>query len=156
MLSKKRLNKRQLAVIDDMVSGELDEQVILEKEGVSRNVFNKWLSEESFTSEFDRRVRWLARQSELIIARYSGVAAAKLVQLVECEKDETARKACLDIISLPRLSERKSQLGSRRLKSSGGQSGDAEHRGQGGQLSPQVASRLLGVLAEEKRKLKGA
>ena len=40
-------------------------------------------------------------QSNLIVSRYAPVAAARLVELTESDKEETARKACLDVISMP-------------------------------------------------------
>ena len=103
MAGKKQLSKRQRAVLDDLFGGESDEQSVLEKHKISRHIYNKWQAEEQFSSEFERRVTALNRQSELIIARYAPLAAAKLVQLTESEKEETARKACLDIITLPKF-----------------------------------------------------
>ncbi len=70
-------------------------------------------------------------------------AAAKLVGLTGSKKAETARKACLDIISSPRLSATKSQ-GAVKPEAAGGQ--------EGGQLSAETASKVLGVLAEGKNK----
>jgi hypothetical protein len=136
----KRLSKKQLAVIDDMFSGELDEQAILDRHGISRFIFNKWLTDEDFQAEFSRRVAGCHRQSQFIIARYGPLAAAKLVELTESEKEETRRKACLDIISLPKVSEKnsgaKEQTGQEELTS---------------QLPAQTAAKLLAMLAEEKR-----
>ena len=101
MARKKRLSKKQLAVIEEMFSEQFDEQQVLDKHKVSRNIYNKWLADSAFAYEFDRRVASARRQGELIIAKYASLAAAKLVQLTESESQETARKACLDIISLP-------------------------------------------------------
>ena len=100
---KKRLSKKQLAVIDDLFSGEFDEQMALEKHKVSRNLYNRWLADTLFDTELSRRIASAHRQSQVLIARYASLAAAKLVQLTESDKEETARKACLDIITLPTL-----------------------------------------------------
>jgi len=81
MGSRKQLSKRQLAVIEEMFSGELDEQGVLDKHKVSRNLYNKWLADGAFADEFDRRTASARRQGELIIAKYASLAAAKLVQL---------------------------------------------------------------------------
>lgn len=102
MARKKRLNKKQLSVLDDLFQGGLSQQEILDKHRVSAAVFNKWFASRLFCAEFSARMSALNRHSELIIAKYASVAAAKLVQLTESEKAETARKACLDILSLPR------------------------------------------------------
>ena len=79
MSQKKRLTKKQSAVIDELVSGELDEQQILDKYNVSRGVYNNWQADEQFVAELDRRIDWLGRQSAVLIARYASVAAAKLI-----------------------------------------------------------------------------
>lgn len=139
MTSKKRLQKKQHAVLDDLFGGELEEQTILEKHKVKKAVYNRWHGNESFAAEFTMRIEALNRQSELIIAKYRALAAAKLVQLTESEKEETARKACLDIISLPRLSGEKAEQAPVVQK-------DAEK--QTLQLSPETANKLLAVLAE--------
>lgn len=141
MVKRKQLSKRQLAVIEDMFSGELDEQAVLDKYKVSRNVYNKWRADEQFAAEFDRRTAALNRQSELIIARYASLAAAKLVQLTESEKEETARRACLDIITLPSLTAKRIE------QSSETRTADAP---QVQPLSEATVSRLLAALAEEK------
>ncbi len=141
MVKRKQLSKRQLAVIEDMFSGELDEQGVLDKHKVSRNVYNKWQADEQFAAEFDRRIAALNRQSELIIARYASLAAAKLVQLTESEKEETARRACLDIITLPSLTAKRIE------QSSETRTADAP---QVQPLSEATVSRLLAALAEEK------
>jgi 3-deoxy-D-manno-octulosonic-acid transferase len=142
MAKSKQLRKRQLAVIDDLFGGELDEQGVLAKHKLSRNVYNKWLSDEQFCAELARRVANARLQSEVLIARYSLLAAAKLVQLTESEKEETSRKACLDIISLPKVAAKKAEQSDKAKK-------DSDQHTQ--QVSAKTASRLLAALAEEKR-----
>jgi len=127
-------------VINDLFGGALDEQAVLEKHKVSRHIYNKWLSDGQFSAEFSRRIACARLQSEALIAKYSLLAAAKLVELTESEKAETARKACLDIISLPKRAAKVAEQGS-------GQQSDDEH---GQQLPQQTASRLLAALADEK------
>jgi len=140
MAKRKHLRKRQLAVINDLFGGELDEQAVLEKHKVSRYIYNKWLTDGQFSAEFARRIACAHLQSEALIAKYSLLAAAKLVQLTESGNAETARKACLDIISLPKRAAKGAKQGS-------GQQSDDEH---GQQLPQQTASRLLAALADEK------
>jgi hypothetical protein len=137
----KRLSKKQSAVIDDIFAGELDEQAILERHGVSRAVFNKWLGQKVFGAEIDRRTKWLNRQSEVIIARYKSLAAARLVQLTDSKEGETARKACVDIISLPRQRAQKTRAAAEQAP--------GDRQADEPRLSPQTASRLLAALAEE-------
>lgn len=99
-MKQNKLSKKQLAVLDDIFDGDLAEEAVLAKYDVGRRMFERWLRDETFEEEFSRRVQWLYRRSRLIIARYSPLAAAKLVQLTESEKEETARRACLDIINM--------------------------------------------------------
>ncbi len=147
MPNAKQLTKRQLAVIEDLFSGELDEQAVLDKHKISRNRYNKWQSDDNFAEQFDRRIAGAYRQSVALIARYAPLAAAKLIQLTESEKAETARKACLDIISMPILTaNRKTHPSSDEPRLAGTQPQSADTQ----QLTEQTAGRLLAVLAEEK------
>ena len=97
----KRLSRKQLAVIEDLFAGELDEQAVLDKYNVSKRLYNRWLADDRFIQQFNEHICRAYRQSQFVIARYATLAAAKLVQLTDCEKAETARKACLDILSPP-------------------------------------------------------
>jgi len=138
MAKRKQLSKRQLAVIKDMFSGELDEQSVLDKHKVSRNVYNKWLADECFAEQFSERIASAHRQSAALIAKYAPLAAAKLVQLTESENQETARKACLDIISRPALAAKRTEQSSET---------QAANTQQAQQLPPQTVSKLLAALA---------
>jgi len=147
MSKRKQLTKRQLAVIEDLFAGELDEQAILDKHKINRNVYNRWLADEHFTEQFNERIARAYRQSELIIARYAPLAAAKLVQLTESDKEETARKACLDIISRALFSPQVYPGGSNPQTSLGAKHLDSQFPPV---LPSETASRLLAALAEEK------
>ena len=95
------LAKKQLLVLEELFSGQLSEQEILNKHKISRHVYNKWLNDSGFIEYFYQRIRGYSMQSSLIVARYAPVAAARLVELTGSDKEETARKACLDVISMP-------------------------------------------------------
>lgn len=94
------LTKRQLAFLDDLFAGELDQTQVLSKHRITASKFSHWLAQEEFAAEFDRRVAWAWRLAFALIARYSVLAAAKLVCLTESTNPETARKAACDIIAL--------------------------------------------------------
>lgn len=143
MAKTKQLSKKQLAVIEDLFNGELDEQSVLGKYKVSRKLYNKWLANEAFVEQFDQRIAGAYRQSTLLIARYAPLAAAKLVQLTESESQETARKACLDIISMH------SSSGSLVSAPAVLVDNPASAPPNPLDLSPETASRLLAALAEE-------
>jgi hypothetical protein len=138
-----RLSKKQLAVIEDLFAGELDEAAALDKHKVSRNRYNEWLADEGFVAAFAERIGRAYRQSQLIIARYAPLAAAKLVQLTESDSAETARKACLDIIGFS------GQGSGNSTPPSDPTGGNLTPDQAGGQLSAETASRLLAALAEE-------
>jgi hypothetical protein len=139
MTRQKYLGQRQLAVLDDLFNSDLDEQAVLDKHKVRRNTYDRWLEDKLFAERFKQYVNGLKRRSELLMAKYSCLAAAKLVELTASGKDETARKACLDIISLPKIGPQKTEQADKGKKDSGT---PAE------QLPEATASRLLAALAE--------
>jgi len=142
MTGVKQLTKKQLAVIEDLFDGELDEQAILDKYRLSRKLYNQWRNDDSFAQQFEKRIADAYRQSDVLIARYAPVAAAKLIQLTDSGKPETARKACLDIISMPILTaNRKAQ--------SVDEPRPVDARPTAS-LNAETAGKLLAVLAEEK------
>ena len=134
----KRLSKRQRLVIDDLFESGLAEAEVLAKHKVSVNTFRKWLGAGPFAQELSFRIESARRQSELIIARFAPVAAAKLVALATDSKEETARKACLDIIGFE--SDRAEQNQTQPEFYPAGPEAVSE-------LSPETASRLLAALA---------
>ncbi len=130
------LSEKQIAIIDDMFACELDEQAILDKYNLSRREFNRWLADENFRAKLFRRMEIARLLSEVLLAKFAVTAAAKLVQLTECDKEETARKACLDIITLPYLAAQKTEP-------------PAEEEPM--EISDETASRMLAILAEDKQ-----
>jgi hypothetical protein len=144
MTKAKQLSKKQLAAVEDLFTGELAEQAVLDKYKVSRKLYNKWLADEVFAEQCDQHIVGAYRQSALLIARYVPVAAAKIVQLTESGKEETARKTCLDIIFMRRPAER--------LAATPVVAGNdpTSVTSEPPQLSPETAGRLLAVLAEER------
>jgi|WetSurMetagenome_2_1015567.scaffolds.fasta_scaffold811962_1 hypothetical protein len=145
MAKEKRLSKKQLSVIEDLFVGQLDEQAILDKHKVSKAVFIKWQMDHRFVEEFNRRIAALNRQGELIIARYAPLAAAKLVGFTESQSQETARKACIDIIEFPKPSVKKADEPAVPSGASKNDNGVAQK-----ELPPETASRLLAALADKR------
>jgi len=139
MTRRKYLSQRQLAVLDDLFNNDLDEQAVLDKHKVRRNTYDKWLEDKLFAERFKQYVNGLQRRSELLMAKYSCLAAAKLVELTASGKDETARKACLDIISLPKIGLQKTEQSDKGKR-------DSDNPAE--QLPEATASRLLAALAE--------
>lgn len=138
MAKTKQLSKRQHNVIEDLFDERMLEQDVLDKYNVGRTLFNKWLADETFTEHLDKRISVAYRSSAIYIARYAPLAAAKLVQLTDSAKVETARRACLDIIS---------------MNLSGENPADTEKQPENPlPFSPDTAGKLLAILAGEKHR----
>ncbi|HIJ67857.1 MAG TPA: hypothetical protein HPP87_09640 [Planctomycetes bacterium] len=130
-----KLTPRQMSVIADLFEGGLDEAGVLAKHKVSAGLYRKWLADDLFADEIKFRIESARRAGKLIIARYAPVAAAKLVGLIDSDKAETVRKACLDILDAGRQEETATF--------------DSISDESGPDLPPDVASKLLAVLAEQ-------
>lgn len=98
MAKAKQLTRRQSALIEDLFASDKEEQEVLDKHNVSRRLYCRWLADEAFAEQLNRQVAVAYRRSRLLIARQAPTVASTLVGLTTCEKEETARKACLDII----------------------------------------------------------
>ena len=94
------LSNKQRAVLNDLFQNGLTEHETLEKHNISPCRYRKWLENGLFSQEINDRIDAAIRQSKLVMARWLPLAAERLAQLTISEKDETARKACLDVISL--------------------------------------------------------
>jgi len=77
------------------------------------------------------------------MAKYSCLAAVKLVELTASDKAETARKACLDIISVPKIAANRDEQPDKTQK-------DGDRQAE--QLSAETASKILAALAEPDEK----
>ena len=145
----KYLSPKQLVVLDDLFNSDLDEQGVLDKHRVRRSTYENWLANELFAARFNRYVDNVRRRSEVLIAKYRCLAAAKLVELTASEKAETARKACLDIIHQPKIATEAEKNDGRGNRGEGRESG-VEIKQSKIAFSPETASKLLAVMAEEK------
>lgn len=141
MAGQKYLSQRQLTILDDLFNSELDEQAVLDKHKVRRSTYDRWLADKIFAERFKQYINGLKRRSELLMAQYSQLAATKLVQLTGSEKAETARRACLDIISLSKLAADNNPKPTEPQPPA-----EAQVK----QLSEETTSKLLAALAEEK------
>jgi len=138
MSKSKKLTQRQLAVLDDLFAGKIKEQTILKRHHVPRALYEKWLADERFVSLFERRIEHAYRQSRMILARNASDAAKRLVALTGKDGGETARKACLDIITRQLSAARKTPPDVQPAQDAPALVAD---------VSPETASRLLAALA---------
>lgn len=130
--------RRQAAVLEDLFAGKLDEQEVLQKHHVSPRLFERWLADERFAEQSERRISHTYRQSRAILASHAPKAATKLTQLTESKNEETARKACLDIIALDAPADRPNSPEAQ---------SDPRNTLSANDQSPEVAGRLLAALA---------
>lgn len=144
MSESKRLSRRQLAVIDDLFTTEMDEQEVLDKHNVSAALYDRWLTDERFCEYFERRVTRAYREAHVVLARYARLAATKLVHLANGGKGETARKACLDIVA-PRT-----------VSSTTTAPPSIEDNNPDTGLPPETVTRLLAALADSSQEHKKA
>ena len=138
MHEPKQLSKRQLAVAEDLFTGELDEQKVLDKYKVSRKLYNRWLAEPPFAEHLERCIAAVHLRSAVLVARNAAKAANTLFELTTSDKGETARKACLDIILM--------NTPARSADDSATAGGVPTDRPP---LSDETATRLLAALAED-------
>ncbi len=134
------LTKKQKGVLEDLFSTSLTVQEILEKWKVRRPTYDRWHSQDLFAAEFKRRLKLMRNESDLIFARYSVEVAMKLVSLTAAQKDEIARKACLDVINHYNRKPKTRFMKKPQIES------------KPKTLPPDVASRMLAFLTEEKKR----
>ena len=139
MTREKKLSAKQLSVIEELFSGKLDEQKILDKYKVSRKLYNEWLADEAFIECFERRIASSYRLGAAQIARQAPEAVKTLVELSKANQGDVSRKACLDIISM--------SLSANKDLQQQGRPGDRSNPAPA-KLSEQRAARLLAALAE--------
>ena len=139
MLYSMYLSKKQRGVLIDLFSGKFTIQEVLDRRKVTRRTYFRWHAQQYFAAEFKRLLNLARSEHQLVFARYASDIATKLVSLATADKEETARRACMDVIA--------NHL--RKAKSTD----DAKDKSPNEQLPeipPDVASRLLAALASEK------
>jgi DNA-directed RNA polymerase subunit N (RpoN/RPB10) len=95
----KSLTKMQEDVLSRIFAGE-DEENILKSLGISQSVYRRWLGSEKYQQLLEQKIEDCRRQAKTMIASYQLIAAAKLIGLMTCDKEQTARQACLDILQM--------------------------------------------------------
>jgi cell division septum initiation protein DivIVA len=138
MSKVKQLSQKQLEVIEDLFEEGLDEEAVLKKRKVRRRTYRRWHTMSNFTAEYKRRLKQAKLECERIMAKYSNMAASKLVELTQSKKEEIARKASLDVINYFR----------RKTKGRSVSKNEPEAE-KLPDLPPEVASRLLAALAND-------
>jgi hypothetical protein len=136
--SKGCLTAKQLQAIDDLFESGGDEAAVLTKHNIKRKDWQRWQSDKDFNDAITARLESAKQQSRIILAKYLPVAAAKLVHLCGSDKEETARRACLDILTLHK--------GQSPQDDNSDELADAQQTAE--QIDSATASKLLAALAE--------
>lgn len=131
------LSKRQSRVAEAVYQGRLTDEQIVEQCRVTARQLRRWLQDGEFQSELDRLADESIRQVRFTISRYGPIAALRLAELLGSEKDDTARRAALDVI------DRCIGYRGRPDDSSDGSDGSAA-----GELTDEQARQMLLTLAE--------
>jgi hypothetical protein len=145
MAKLKPLNTKQLAVIDDLFEHK-KVQEILEKHNISRNLYYRWLFDENFKRWVEMLNEWEFRRNEMILTREARQAVTNLMKLTKSDQPETARKACIDVITMrPNLSAGKSSDNPAALPAD-----NPKLLPESMNLSPETAGKILAAVADEK------
>jgi len=99
-MGSRGLTKRQRQVLEELFAAGGDEARALQKCRVPQWVYRRWLEEPVFLEELGLRMESVGRQTRVVLAKGGPVVAARLVELTQGEKEETARKACVDVLSM--------------------------------------------------------
>ena len=92
------LSKRQKEVARALYEGRHSEAELAERFQLGRNTLAQWLEQPDFQQELQRLCQSSLRETRFIITRYGPIAALRLAELLGAEKDDTARRAALDMV----------------------------------------------------------
>lgn len=125
--------KKMRAFLEDILTNRLSVETAMAKNSVSGELLKRWFSSPVFLQTLAKDTELAAKRADILISQNRITAAEKLVSLTNCDKEETARKACLDIIELT------------------GKPENAEDKNTTPVFSPETAEKLLKILANEKQ-----
>jgi hypothetical protein len=141
-MRRKDLSEKKWAVLQDLFYSELDESAVLNKHNVSRTTYERWLRQKLFSRQFQQYTASLARRTALAVAKAETEVAVRLVELTRCQKEESARKACQQVLAIANrffetvarinegpLKENRGEIGGNRGKNGGNRGISGENRG---------------------------
>ena len=139
MIYSMHLNKKQKGVLADLFSAGITVQEALQKRKITRRTYYKWHSQEYFAAEFKRLLELTRGEYQLVFARHASDIAMKLVALAAADKEEIARRACMDVIA-DHNRKAKTQIVAKN---------PPEPEKPLPEISPEVQSKLLAYLADD-------
>jgi hypothetical protein len=99
-MRRKDLTEKKWAVLQDLFYSELDEIAVLKKHDVNRTTYERWLRQKLFSRQFRQYSASLARRTALAVAKAETEVAVRLVEITRSQKEESARKACQQVLSI--------------------------------------------------------
>jgi len=137
---------RQLSFVEGLFDQEsqLTVEELLEKLNVDKMQFMLWLKDFRFRKEIQNRITWSNTLGQILLAKYTIVAASRLIALTDSKNSEVARRACLDIISMNQTSTKRSII--KHIKQVNKRKG--ENKTPDIDISQEKAGKLLELLAE--------
>lgn len=141
MRKSNHLTRLQHTVIDELISDDRPEHEILEKCKVSRRTFERWQRDPAFLEQFELRSAMAYRRGKAMIADNMRKAVTRLATLTKKDTGETVRKACMDIISVSTPCAQSPPSPAQ---------AEPDELSDDRPFSPEIAARLLAVLAEER------
>jgi hypothetical protein len=134
------LNRQHKHVITDLFENGLKEHEVCAKHGLALDELRQWYRDDAFRQEVSLRLFVPVAIARIMLARAAADVASRLVAMTYSDKEETARKACLNIIGLlPWVHDEVTDQGSRIAEP------DFSC------LTADTASRFLAIIAEERQ-----
>lgn len=95
----KTMTPRYRSIMEDIISGKFDNFEISQRHKITTYRLEQVCNSKLFRRELSRRIAIQQERSRQMLIEAWPAAVSKLLALIDSEKEETARKACLDIIS---------------------------------------------------------
>ena len=94
------MSKKMESFITELFDPALSFEEVIENNQLSIKALDKQLKNQSCREEMQSRIETVNLLSKAVLAKAGLTAAEKLAGLACCDKEETARKACIDIMQL--------------------------------------------------------
>lgn len=93
------LTIKQKELMDLLFDGKPIDDALLQC-SLTKGLYVQWSASPAWVRAYEERMDELKKQTITIIGAFQPVAAVKLIALMDSEKEETARHACLDVLRL--------------------------------------------------------
>jgi hypothetical protein len=109
-MKEKKLSPKQVLFLKDFAGRTCTIPKLLKRHKIHRGVYRRWMCDMLFVDEMNARVESSRQDSQILLAQLAPAAAETLAELAK-SKDETGRKACLDILKLSGQDEEAGAIG---------------------------------------------